>query len=119
MKKEPLKTFEASPVTGEPMKLLDGRYGPYVTDGTTNASLPRDTKPEELTLGQAVSLLADRAARGPSTKRPTRRRAAPKAASPKKSTKPTATGASTGAKKRSAGRKTAQASVAAGSSSPF
>ena len=119
VKKEPLKTFVASPVTGEPVKLLDGRYGPYVTDGTTNASLPKDAKPEELTLEQALSLLADRAARGPSTKRPTRRRAAPKAAAPKKSTKPAATGASTSAKKRSAGRKTAQASAVAAASSPF
>jgi DNA topoisomerase-1 len=121
VKKEPLKTFDASPVTGEPVKLLDGRYGPYVTDGTTNASLPRDTKPEELTLEQALTLLADRAARGPSTKRP-RRRAAPKAASPKaspkKSTKPAASSSATSAKKRTGGRKAAQVS-AAGSSSPF
>ncbi|MGN6546922.1 MAG: type I DNA topoisomerase, partial [Aureliella sp.] len=63
-KKEPLKTFEASPVTGNPIQLLDGRYGPYVTDGETNASLPKESKPEELTFTQAVDLLAARAAAG-------------------------------------------------------
>ena len=62
--KEPLKVFEASPVTEEPIKLLAGRYGPYVTDGTTNASLPKGAVPEELTFDQAVQLLADRAAKG-------------------------------------------------------
>ena len=41
--REPLKEFEESPVTGEPVKLLAGRYGPYVTDGQTNASLPKGT----------------------------------------------------------------------------
>ena len=44
---EPLKVFDASPVTGQPVQLLDGRYGPYVTDGETNASLPRTMTPEE------------------------------------------------------------------------
>ena len=38
-----------APVTGEPVQLLAGRYGPYVTDGQTNASLPRDMPPEETT----------------------------------------------------------------------
>ncbi|MCG8583602.1 MAG: DNA topoisomerase I, partial [Pirellulales bacterium] len=38
-KKEPIKVFAESPVTGNPVQLLDGRYGPYVTDGETNASL--------------------------------------------------------------------------------
>jgi DNA topoisomerase-1 len=119
VKKEPLRTFDASPVTGEPIKLLDGRYGPYVTDGTTNASLPRDVKPEELSLEQALSLLADRAARGPSTKRPTRRRAAPKRTAAKKAAKPAATSTSTSAKKRPSRRKTAEVSAVGGASSPF
>ena len=66
---EPLKTFENSPVTGQPVKLLQGRYGPYVTDGTTNASLPRGTTPESCTLPQALQLLADRAVAGPPKKK--------------------------------------------------
>ena len=72
--REPLKVFEASPLTGEPVKLLDGRYGPYVTDGQTNASLPRGSNPGELTFPQALSLLAERAAKGPSTKKRSTRR---------------------------------------------
>ena len=43
---------------------MRGRYGPYVTDGTTNATLPRDIDPLSVTLEQAVSLIADKAAKG-------------------------------------------------------
>jgi len=63
VKRKPLKVFEASPVTGNLEQLLDGRYGPYVTDGETNASLAKGTAPEELTLAAA------RAALGPSKKK--------------------------------------------------
>jgi DNA topoisomerase-1 len=61
--KEPLKTFDKSPVTDKPIQLLEGRYGNYVTDGVTNASLPRDVSPDSLTHQQAVDLLAERAER--------------------------------------------------------
>ncbi|MEC8861439.1 MAG: type I DNA topoisomerase, partial [Planctomycetota bacterium] len=44
--KEPIKTFESSPITEQPIRLLEGRYGPYVTDGETNASLPKGTETE-------------------------------------------------------------------------
>jgi DNA topoisomerase-1 len=71
-----------SPVTKTVVKLLDGRYGPYVTDGATNASLTKDENPDELTLARALELLAARAAKGPAKKRPGRR--APKKASAKK-----------------------------------
>jgi DNA topoisomerase-1 len=64
-RREPIRVFEASPVTGQPIHLLAGRYGPYVTDGQTNASLPRDMPPEEVTFPGALDLLAARAARGP------------------------------------------------------
>jgi DNA topoisomerase-1 len=72
--KEPLKTFEASPVTGQPVKLLDGRYGPYVTDGETNASLPKGANAEALTLEEALQLLADRAAAGGTKKKKAKNR---------------------------------------------
>ncbi len=70
---EPLRQFPASPVTGHPIKLLLGRYGPYVTDGTTNASLPKGASPDELTFEQATQLLAERALRG-GAKRPAAKR---------------------------------------------
>ena len=41
------RSFDESPVTGQAVKLLEGRYGPYVTDGTTNASLPKGAEPDE------------------------------------------------------------------------
>jgi len=61
------------PETKTPIKLLDGRYGPYVTDGTTNASLTKDENADELTLARAVELLTARAAKGPVKKRGARR----------------------------------------------
>jgi len=64
--REPLKTFGESPVTKEVVKMFDGRYGHYVTDGTTNATVPKGTNPDELTAEQALVLLAERAAQGPS-----------------------------------------------------
>ena len=87
--REPLKTFENSPVTGQPVKLLSGRYGNYVTDGTTNATLPKDVTPEELTFPQALDLLAERAARGPAKPRGRRggRTAAPTKTAAKKTSR--------------------------------
>ncbi len=80
---EPLKVFGAHPTSGGEMKLMAGRYGPYVTDGTTNATLPRDKKPEDLTEGEAIVLIDERAAKGPS-KGKGKKKAAPKKAAPKK-----------------------------------
>jgi DNA topoisomerase I len=83
-KREPLRVFEASPVTNQPVRLLSGRYGPYVTDGAANASLPKDAAPEEITFEYALTLLEARAAAGPSKRRPMRRKAAAKKAAPAK-----------------------------------
>ncbi len=80
--KEPLKTFGESPVTKQPVRLLEGRYGPYVTDGETNASVPKGTSVEELTAEAVLTLLAERAAQGPPKKK-ARKKAAPKAAASK------------------------------------
>ena len=82
--KEPLKELGESPVTGNKIQLLEGRYGPYVTDGETNASLPKDLAPEDLTQERALVLLAERAAKGP-TKR--KKKAAKKKATKRKAAK--------------------------------
>jgi DNA topoisomerase-1 len=70
------KVLGQSPVTGKDVKLLDGRFGPYVTDGATNASLPKDTPADSVNLDRALELLALRAARGPVQRKGARRRRA-------------------------------------------
>src|SRR5690606_14700400 len=64
-KAEPLKTFGAHPTSGGDMKLMAGRFGPYVTDGTTNATLPKSMEPDALTEEEAIALIDARAAKGP------------------------------------------------------
>ena len=92
-KKEPLKVFEKpSPVTENQVQILDGRYGPYITDGTTNISVRKGIVVEEITYDEALSLLAEKAALGPAPKKKkaakkkstTKKKAAPKKAAPKK-----------------------------------
>jgi DNA topoisomerase-1 len=78
----PLRTMGTDPATGRPMVVKDGRFGPYVTDGETNASLRKGDSIEELTDERAAELLADRRARGPAKKAP--RKAAAKKAPAKK-----------------------------------
>jgi DNA topoisomerase-1 len=87
-KAEPIQTFGAHPTSGGEMKVMAGRYGPYVTDGTTNATLPREMKPEDLTEAQAIELIDARAAKGPPKKKgrkaPAKKKAAPKKKAPAK-----------------------------------
>jgi DNA topoisomerase-1 len=66
---EPLKTLGTSPVTGNPIKLLSGKFGDYVTDGETNATLPKTITADELTHERALELLTERAAKGTVPKR--------------------------------------------------
>ena len=61
---KPLRDVGNHPADEAPVELYEGRYGPYVKHGGINATVPRDLKPDELTLDQAVSLLAERAAKG-------------------------------------------------------
>jgi DNA topoisomerase-1 len=60
-----LRELGVDPTSGAGVQLVEGRYGPYVTDGTTNASLPKDMSHEALTLDAAVGLLRERAASQP------------------------------------------------------
>ncbi|MBV9092461.1 MAG: type I DNA topoisomerase, partial [Streptosporangiaceae bacterium] len=69
----PLRELGADPATGKPMVIRDGRFGPYVTDGETNASLRRGDDVASVTVQRAAELLAERRAAPP----PTRRRAGP------------------------------------------
>ncbi|HRY23943.1 MAG TPA: type I DNA topoisomerase [Geminicoccaceae bacterium] len=83
----PLRELGAHPDTGEKVVILDGRFGPYVKHGKTNASLPKGRPVEELTMDEAVALLAAREAKGGSKgKGRTTSRKAPAKAKPAKAT---------------------------------
>nr|WP_307219638.1 type I DNA topoisomerase [Microbacterium sp. SORGH_AS_0888] len=68
-----LKEFDADPVSGKPIKIKDGRFGAYVTDGETNATIPRGETVEDVDFERAKQLLADKRAKGPAPKRTTKR----------------------------------------------
>jgi DNA topoisomerase-1 len=74
--------FDESPITKQKIQLLEGRYGLYLNDGETNASLPKGLAADAVTKEQALELLAARAALGPSKK--SARRKAPKKSPAKK-----------------------------------
>ncbi|HLZ79562.1 MAG TPA: type I DNA topoisomerase, partial [Sphingomonas sp.] len=83
--REPIAVLGAHPAGGAEVKVMEGRFGPYVTDGTTNATLPKGSDPKALTLEEAVTLLTERAAKGPAKgKKAPAKKAAPKAAAAKK-----------------------------------
>ena len=71
----PLAELGADPVSGQPIVVKDGRFGPYVTDGETNATLRKGDEPESVTLERAAELLAEKRARGPAPKRRTAKKA--------------------------------------------
>ena len=64
----PLRELGDDPASGQPVTVREGRFGPYVTDGETNASLRKGDAVEEITIERAAELLADRRARGPAKK---------------------------------------------------
>jgi DNA topoisomerase-1 len=102
--KGPLREMGADPDTGLTMVVKDGRFGPYVTDGTTNASLRRGDDVETLTVERASELLAERRAAGP----PIKKKAAKKASAAKKAPAKK----SAAAKKASPAKKASQAKKA-------
>jgi DNA topoisomerase I len=67
--KPPLRELGPDPVSSKPVVLKEGRFGPYVTDGETNASLRRGDDPETVTIERAAELLADRRSKGPAPKK--------------------------------------------------
>jgi len=96
----PLKELGKHPRTEAEIKLMEGRYGPYVTDGETNATLPKSITPEALTLEEAAQLIDDRAAAAPAKKK---KAPAKKAAAKKPAAK--AAGTKTAAAKPAAAKK--------------
>ncbi len=114
----PLKIVGMDPATDKEVQLKDGRFGPYVTDGESNASLRKGDDPETITIERASELLADRRARGPVAKK-TKKKAAKKKATKKKATKKKAV--TKKAVKKKAAKKTtkkAAATKATGSAAP-
>ena len=99
----PLKVLGAHPRTEAEIKLMEGRYGAYVTDGTTNATLPKTIAPDALTLEEAAQLIDARAAAAPA---PKKKAAAKKAPATKATAKPPAS------KKRAAKKSPAKAAGA-------
>ncbi|MBU1265262.1 MAG: type I DNA topoisomerase [Gammaproteobacteria bacterium] len=77
-----LKSLGPHPDDGKDITVRSGRYGPYVKHGSTNATLPKDITPEEITLDEALSLIAARVAKGPA-KKPVKKAAAKPAAAKK------------------------------------
>ena len=69
----PLRELGADPATGKPMVIKSGRFGPYITDGEYNVTVPRSETVEAITAERAADLLAEKRAKGPAPKRTTRR----------------------------------------------
>ncbi len=84
--KPPLKELGADPVSGKPVVVKDGRFGPYVTDGETNATLRRDDDPESITPERGFELIAEKRAKGPTTRKRAAKKTTAKKATAKKTT---------------------------------
>jgi DNA topoisomerase-1 len=108
----PLKELGTDPATNMPVTLRNGRFGPYVTDGTTNASLRRGDDVDSITIDRAAELLADRRAAGPPQKRGRAAKTAKKTTKAAKATK-TAKTAKTAKKAAKTTKKAAKATKTA------
>ena len=110
----PLKELGEDPTSQKPIVIKDGRFGAYVTDGTTNRTLPKDITIEAITHEQAVELLAEKRAKGP-VKKTTRAAAAKKTPAKKTPAKATAAKSTTA---KSTATKTATAKKAPAKKAP-
>ncbi|HEX2189275.1 MAG TPA: topoisomerase C-terminal repeat-containing protein, partial [Longimicrobiaceae bacterium] len=100
----PLRELGPHPEDGEPVVIMEGRYGPYVKHGSTNASLPKGVEVDEVVMEQAVELLRERAASAKKPARGARTAAAKKSTARKSTTKKSAVAKS--AAKKTAAKKT-------------
>ncbi|MEZ5827617.1 MAG: type I DNA topoisomerase [Hyphomicrobiales bacterium] len=82
-----LKELGEHPELGGKVQVMNGRYGPYAKHGKVNATLPRDRDPEQVTLEEAVELIAARAAKGPAKKKTAKKKTAAKKAAKKSTAK--------------------------------
>ena len=83
----PLRELGQDPATDKPVVIKDGRFGPYITDGQTNVTVPRGDDPATITSERAFELLADKRAKGQAKKRTTRKTTAKKTTAKKTTTK--------------------------------
>ena len=103
----PLKEIGEDPTTKKPVVIKDGRFGPYVTDGETNATLRKDDAVDTITADRAFELLAEKRAKGPAKKKaPAKKPAAKKAPATKTPAKKTTAAKSTAAKSTAAKKTT-------------
>jgi len=100
----PLRELGDDPVSGKPIVVKDGRFGPYVTDGDVNATLRKDDSVEDITPARAAELLQEKREKGPAPKK--------KAAAKKTTAKKTTTAKSTATKKTAAKKTAAKKSAA-------
>jgi DNA topoisomerase-1 len=107
----PLKELGTDPITEKPLVIKDGRFGPYVTDGETNASLRRGMSVETMTLEAASQMLMERRAQGPAAPR---KKAAKSTAAKKTAAKKTSARKSTGKKTTASKQATARKKSTAG-----
>jgi len=105
--KPPLRELGADPVSGAPVVIKEGRFGAYVTDGETNATLRTGDAVESVTLERAAELLTDKRAKGPSTKKRAAKKTTAKKATAKKATAKRATARKATARKATANKASA------------